>query len=152
MRKLLKLKTMKYFFILTIAVLLYSCSKSDVALPQNSSNSIFYRIVEIDTDGSIFYTPVQHVEMYTDNLDGDWEDDDDDDDDDDHYPLPIKIKTFTAIRISSKVVRIQWSAENESSVLKYLVERSDDTKTWKVINQQEKLSNSIYEIFDKPRL
>lgn len=55
--------------------------------------------------------------------------------------LPTRFLSFNAVEIQDKV-QLKWNVENESSVDRYVVERSDDGRTYSIIGQIRSTSNS----------
>jgi len=132
---------MKQLLILITIVLLVACSKPNI-VPENKT--LYYRIQQVDLDGTVTYTPVRKIKTepvanLTDDEDEDEDDDDEDDDDeddddedgdcDDHYTLAIDFTTFT-IRNVKNGIQVNWEADDEQNVSHYIIERSIDTKNW----------------------
>ena len=137
---------MKYL-LFCFTILLLSCSKPVVTIPATqSSGDVFYKVTEVDVDGSTLSTPIKYISVGKDNGEGE-----DDDDDENHCPLPIKIESFTLMLVNQNVVRISWSATNEDNVDHYVVERSMDSKNWLPIANCN-VSNGDYIVNDKPQI
>ena len=138
---------MKQLIIILAVILLAACSKPTQPV---QTNVLYYRIQQVDLDGTKTYTPVRRINVDLvanatsdeDEDDDDNDDDDDDDDDDecdgngcdddecdDHYTLSINFTTFT-VRNVKNGVQINWEADNEQHTSHYIIERSINTKKW----------------------
>jgi len=120
---------MKQLIIILAVILLAACSKPK---PPVQTNVLYYRIQQVDLDGTKTYTPVRRINVdlvATTNCDEDEDDDDDEEDDDHHTTLAINFTTFT-VRNVKNGIQINWEADNEQSVSHYIIERSIDTKNW----------------------
>ena len=124
---------MKQLIIILAVILLAACSKPT---PPLQTNVLYYRIQQVDLDGTKTYTPVRRINVdltanATSDEDEDDDDDDDDDDDecDDHTTLAINFTTFT-VRNVKNGIQINWEADDEQNVSHYIIERSIDTKNW----------------------
>jgi len=129
---------MKQLIIVIIAaIVLAACSKPT---PPLQTNVLYYRIQQIDLDGTKTYTPVRRikVDLVTNATSDEDEDDDDDEDEDededddecnDGYTLAINFTTFT-VRNVKNGIQINWEADDEQNVSHYIIERSIDTKNW----------------------
>lgn len=122
-----------------VAVLLVACSKPEIL---TKTETLYYRLQEVNEDGSVYTSAIQHVKVNNtevardgddDEDEDDDEDDDNDNDDDDHCDttvLPIKMETFIVTKINNNHIRVSWEAENEEGVSHYIIQRSTDLKTW----------------------
>jgi hypothetical protein len=140
---------MKQLVIIIAVILLAACSKPT---PPVQTNILYYRIQQIDLDGTKTCTPVRRIKVdlaanatsdedeedEEDQEDDDGDDDDDDDEDeeeeeddecDDDYTLAINFTTFT-VRNVKNGIQINWEADDEQNVSHYIIERSIDTKNW----------------------
>ena len=139
---------MKQLIIILAVILLAACSKPT---PPVQTNVLYYRIQQVDLDGTKTYTPVRRINVdLTANAtsDEDEDDDDDDEEDDDHTTLAINFTTFT-VRNVKNGIQIYWEADNEQSVSHYIIERSIDTKNW--VGRQNYISDlsGKYTVTDK---
>jgi hypothetical protein len=119
---------MKQLIIILAVILLAACNKP---APPVQTNVLYYRIQQIDLDGTKTYTPVRRINVdLAANATSDEDEDDDDDEDDDHHTiLAIDFTTFTVRNVKNSI-QIYWEADNEQSVSHYIIERSIDTKNW----------------------
>lgn len=127
---------MKQLMIAIAIIILAACSKPT---PPTQSDVLYYRIQQIDLDGTKTYTPVRRIKVESvasatsDEDEEDDEDEDDDNDDDeeceDHTTLAINFTTFTVHNVKNGI-QINWEADNEQNVSHYIIERSIDTKNW----------------------
>jgi hypothetical protein len=70
--------------ILAIAILLASCSKPKPEVT-TENKTLYYRIQQVDSDGTVTYSPIRtiNIELPTNSATSDDDEDDDDEDDDD---------------------------------------------------------------------
>lgn len=138
---------MKQLIIILTVILLTACSKPT---PPVQTNVLYYRIQQVDLDGTKTYTPVRriNVDLAANATSDEDEDDDDDEDNDHHTTLAINFTTFT-VRNVKNGIQIYWEADNEQSVSHYIIERSIDTKNW--VGRQNYISDlsGKYTVTDK---
>jgi len=134
---------MKQLIIILAVILLAACNKPTP--PTLQSDVLYYRIQQVDLDGTVTYTPVRKIKTEPvanstsdDDEDEDEDEDDDDDDDDDEEcdddddhlpPLAINFTTFT-VRNVKNGIQIYWEASEEQNTSHYIIERSIDIKNW----------------------
>lgn len=127
--------------------LLAACTKSTISTYE--IKKVFYKIEEVDRDGTKSYSEVRSTQTTILNKDEDEDEDDDDDEDDHHHcPLPIKIGSFSVVKLNSTDVKLYWESENEDNVSHYNIMKSFDTKTWNNVTKVEK-GSGIYTYIDK---
>jgi hypothetical protein len=130
-------------FILVLFAL--SCSKPTIT-PVEQDQNVYYRIQQVDIDGTITYSPVRHAVVSTSSA---VNDDGDEDDDDGCHPLAIIFETFTATVVDNHTIKINWQAVDEKNVDHYIVEKSLDSKTWTIKTTLAPNSTGIYMVTDK---
>ena len=122
---------MKQLIIILAVILLAACNKPTP--PTLQSDVLYYRIQQVDLDGTVTYTPVRKIktEQVANSTSDDDEDEDDEEcDDDDHLPpLAIDFTTFT-VRNVKNGIQIYWEASEEQNTSHYIIERSIDIKNW----------------------
>lgn len=123
---------MKQLMIAIAIMILAACSKPTTP---TQSEVLYYRIQQIDLDGTKTYTPVRRIKVEsvasaTSDEDDDEDDEDDDDEEcEDHTTLAINFTTFT-VRNVKNGIQINWEADDEQNVSHYIIERSIDAKNW----------------------
>lgn len=65
------------------------------------------------------------------------------------FTLPVQIESFSATK-NNEVVKLDWSVATESSIAEYVVERSADSRNFKMINSvaAKNISGSRYSLAD----
>jgi hypothetical protein len=122
---------MKQLIIILAVILLAACNKPTP--PTLQSDVLYYRIQQVDLDGTVTYTPVRKIKtepVANSTSDDDEDEDDEECDDDDHLPpLAIDFTTFT-VRNVKNGIQIYWEASEEQNTSHYIIERSIDIKNW----------------------
>jgi len=132
--------------LLIIAVLFAACTKPTIT---STNQLLYYRIKQVDKDGTITYSPVRKIDI---TLSSDKCDDEDEDDDNDHHTLAIDFETFTITKTKANNIRINWQASNEENVNQYIIERSIDSKNWFSVILIPPNSTGIYTFIDRPSI
>lgn len=121
---------MKRLMIAIAIMILASCSKPTTPI---QSGVLYYRIQQVDLDGTKTYTPVRRIKVESvASATSDEDDDDEDEDENEHghcTPLAINFTTFTVHNVKNGI-QVNWEADNEQNVSHYIIERSIDTKNW----------------------
>jgi hypothetical protein len=131
-------------------IALAACSKTETTPTQTTNNNLYYRIKEVDKDGTSSTTSIKYINLMNDNaVEGDGDHHDGSNHDSTNCPLAIDISTFTLSKYSSNAVKINFSSTNEGNVDHYEIEKSTDSKQWGTEVTLYVISEGNYSYIDK---
>lgn len=128
---------------LCLLVLLASCAKPLIET-EIKKETLYYRIEELDEDGTKTYSQVETIKIKVESCDGEGDDDDDDDD----HTLAVTFVSFSVVLDKSNRPLLKWQVENEMPTNIYNIQRSIDAKSWQNITIVHASGAPIYSYID----